>query len=81
MTEGVIILLRKSMDWFLYDVAVCHERVKYENCCFALKSDFLDPFKSNEWLKRWMLFTGKMCEKPLREGDILLVNTNYLLYP
>ena len=48
MTEAVIILLHKPMDWFLYGVALCHERVKYENCCFALKNDFLDPFKSNE---------------------------------
>ena len=32
MTEAVIIyqsidLLRKSMDWFLYDNGLCHERV------------------------------------------------------
>ena len=81
MTEAVIILLRKPMDWFLYGVALRHERVKYENCCFALKNDFLDPFKSNKWLKKWMVFTGKMCEKPLRESNILLVNTNYLVYP
>ena len=31
MTEAIIIidLLRKSVDWFLYDIDLRHERVKF----------------------------------------------------
>ena len=31
MTGAVIVLLRKSMDWFLYDNGLRHERVKVVN--------------------------------------------------
>ena len=35
MTEAVIwklVLLRKSMDWFLYDNSPRHEKVNFEHC-------------------------------------------------
>ena len=35
MTEAVIwklVLLRKSMDWFLYDNGPRHEKVNFEHC-------------------------------------------------
>ena len=42
MTEADIIqkLLRKSMDWFLYDIDLRHERVKIQTIIIETRREF-----------------------------------------
>ena len=49
MTEAVIIryLLRKSMDWFLYDNGLRHERVKHVNFSHEIRSLLSIKYSSN----------------------------------
>ena len=49
-------LQSKSMDWFLYDIGLCHERVKRSFFFFDLPISVLMNFSVNESRKEMQLF-------------------------